>query len=131
MTTNDAPDKPYKLLGEAITQLRKRASMTQGDLAAAMNTMLHQQNDSITQSAISYWERGTHAPTGGKLKVLAAIFNVHPAKLAALRADVDTDLGEVDDAPTVAGSHGLEGLSPAQRDEVLLYAEYIRHRDSQ
>lgn len=56
-----------KLTCMNLYALRKRAELTQGDVAARCG---------VTIAAYSKWERGTAYPTTDKLPSLAAVFNV-------------------------------------------------------
>ncbi len=61
-------------LAGAIREARKRAGMSQGQLAEALG---------IRQSSVSQWERGSTAPTGRRLRVLVREF---PELAEALKA---------------------------------------------
>ena len=58
---------PTKILGENIASLRKKAGMTQEELAARLH---------ITYQAVSKWENGKACPDPAFLPVLADLFNV-------------------------------------------------------
>ncbi len=58
---------PTKMLGENIASLRKKAGMTQEELAARLH---------ITYQAVSKWENGKACPDPAFLPVLADLFKV-------------------------------------------------------
>ncbi len=58
--------------GNTLFQLRRRAGMTQKELAQRLN---------VTDKAVSKWENGRAKPTTDTLRKLAALLDVSPEKL--------------------------------------------------
>lgn len=56
-------------LGNKITALRKKANITQDELATALD---------VTRQSVSQWELDTAVPKADKLKALCEYFNVRP-----------------------------------------------------
>lgn len=56
-------------LGNKITALRKKANITQDELAAELE---------VTRQAVSQWEQDLSTPKADKLKALCEYFNVRP-----------------------------------------------------
>ena len=77
-----------------IRQARRRAGLTQGELAARAGT---------TQSAVARWERGASRPTVERLESLVAacglelrlaVADVNPGDIAALRRNLALTVDE-------------------------------------
>lgn len=59
-------------IGQRIKELRLEANMSQGELAALLNSP----NNTLTQEIISYMESGKRPPTVDQLITLQGVFRV-------------------------------------------------------
>jgi transcriptional regulator with XRE-family HTH domain len=107
-----------------IQELRKKSKMRQVELASILG---------ISQSALSYWERGDYEPDNESLMKIADIFNT----------SIDYLLCRTDDPALIITSNTTsketalevlvrtEGLSPKSREDLLEYVDLLKIRDMQ
>lgn len=75
-------------IGKRIRELRKKAEMTQSDLAARLELIVpHDGDKGMHQSSISDWENGKQLPPINKIVALASIFR---CDVSYLLCDYDT-----------------------------------------
>ena len=70
---------PHQITGRLIRKERKKAGLSQGQLAASIG---------VKKSAVCRWERGYRAPSHEKLVLIALALNVCPAALMPTTDDI-------------------------------------------
>jgi transcriptional regulator with XRE-family HTH domain len=104
----------YEHIGQKIRELRMaypKGSLSQEALAAKLN---------VSANTVSRWETGTYKPTPKDLAKLARFFAV---SITIFFPDLQTD-----DARVAAFTSATGGLSEADFQEVLRYAEFRKAR---
>ena len=89
-----------QLIADNITYYRKKAGMTQAELAEKIN---------YSDKAVSKWERGEGVPDVYVLCVMAEIFGISTDALLGIEPKPIVHEGEIVEEPTTEGGHILKG----------------------
>lgn len=95
MTVRHAPgvvdtwDSRKRAVGRAIYEARERLGWSQGELARRLTIELGE--TTVTQSSVSYWEKGRSAPEREKYRALETVLGMAPGTIADV-LDGRTDL---------------------------------------
>lgn len=101
-------------IGESIRARRAALGQGQRDLACAAGT---------TAAAISHIERGIRNPSAGLLARIASSLECSMDDLSrgAMHREDDQTIAQV--------AAAMRSISPEQRQEVLQFCQYLRHRN--
>jgi len=104
-------------LGKTLTELRKKAGLTQGELGAKLN---------ISAQAISKWENDISEPDITTLKKLSSLYSVPLAKLLDPNASVSDEAEESDCSSVFADKYDLY-ITNAPEGAGMEISRYYEH----
>jgi len=108
-------------LGERLARLRKARNITQVELAAAVG---------VTQSLISFYEKGATEPSAAVMVQLARVLGVTADELLGLKPPQQARRSEGGDLRLMRKLQRVQQLSPKDRRSVVQFIDALVERQS-